>query len=198
MARLNIMSKFGHAANKAEADFARETERAGKTWIYQPKVFALAPPLRSYRPDFYVIEDRCFYEVCGTRQAYSYAVDKIAAFRREYPQFRLKVVNQGAWKNGPDKPRLPARQQRYRRSATVTLARLAACPPDSLAFKLGAAMRALGVSTVADFARRHPEWSYDTVIALSLNGYRRPSTIRAYAAALDALVVPAEAEAVNA
>lgn len=196
MPYIDAPSKFGKIANKAERDFARETERAGKTWIYQPKVFALAPPLRSYRPDFYVIEDGCFYEVCGTRQAYSYAVDKIAAFRREYPHFVLKVVNGGAWKDGPVEPRIAGSRRRYRRSATVTLERLSGCPPDTLAYKLGAAMRSIGVMTITDFARR-TGWAYNSVLSLARNDYRRPSKVREWTAALDALVVPTP-EAVNA
>ena len=50
-------------------------------------------PHKSYRPDFYVVEDNMFYEVSGTRQAYSLGREKYEAFQREYPSLKFKIVN---------------------------------------------------------------------------------------------------------
>jgi hypothetical protein len=93
------------SANVAEENFARSVEAEGKTWIFQPRQFRL-PSGRSYRPDFLVVEDRCFYEVIATRQAYSFARTNIAEFRMAFPRLRLRVVNLGAWKSGPRGPRV--------------------------------------------------------------------------------------------
>lgn len=197
MSSLPPFSKFGQIPNKGEAAFARDMERAGKTWIYQPKVFRLQPPLRSYRPDFYVIEDRCFYEVCGTRQAYSYAIDKIEAFRREYPKLRLKIMNRGAWKDGARAPRLPGGSRRRPwLKPQMTLRGLSASAPGSLPAKLAEVMRAHGIDKLSDFARRF-DWPYTRVHSVAQNEYRRPSTVERIAADLDRLLVVVP-EAVNA
>ena len=88
--------------NAAERRFARKIEAQGKTWISQPRQFTLPEPYRSYRPDFYVVEDNCFYEVLGTRQAYSQQREKIAAFKVTYPHLTLKIINEGAWSTNPE------------------------------------------------------------------------------------------------
>src|SRR3990172_1295827 len=90
--------------NPKEYAFAKSL--AGKLWFWQPKTFRLTNHLRSYRPDFYVVEDGCFYEVVGTRQAYSLQRAKIEQFKKDYPQYRIEIVNSGAYLNGPrEKPR---------------------------------------------------------------------------------------------
>ena len=73
------------------------TSRSGITAISQPRSFALPDPHHSYRPDFYVVEDNCFYEVLGSRQASSQQREKIDAFRLAYPHLTLKITNEGAW-----------------------------------------------------------------------------------------------------
>lgn len=83
--------------NAAERSFASKLEAQGKTWISQPRSFVLPVPHCSYRPDFFVVEDNCFYEVLGSRQAYSQQREKIDAFRMAYPHLTLKIVNEGAW-----------------------------------------------------------------------------------------------------
>ena len=97
------LSGFKGAGNVAEVRFARTIDAQAKTWLHQPRSFALriAGQWCGYQPDFYVLEDGCFYEVCGTRMAYSYQREKINAFRQQYPYLPLKVVNIGAWKIGP-------------------------------------------------------------------------------------------------
>ena len=98
--------KRAQLRNRGEAAFAAEMDAAGKMWFHQPKQFKLPAPIFVYTPDFYVIEDLCFYEVCGTRQAYSYARKKIEAFRIAYPDLRLDVFNAGAWVDKPRGPRV--------------------------------------------------------------------------------------------
>jgi len=88
--------------NGAEARFIKE-RCAGKLWFHQPRAFYLKALGRTYRPDFYVVEDGCFYEIIATRQAYSYQRRDIEAFRIEFPDYRLEVVNLGAWQHGPRK-----------------------------------------------------------------------------------------------
>lgn len=106
--------------NRAEREFALSLDKAGKTWFYHGTQFDLPSgngrPLR-YQPDFYVIEDGCFYEVVGTRQAYSYQRQSIAAFRAAYPQFPLRVVNVGAWIRGPVQKRVEIPKRPHRSMA---------------------------------------------------------------------------------
>lgn len=90
-------------SNAAERRFAQHLDDQGKLWFWQPKGFLLSNK-RLYFPDFYVVEDQCFYEVCGTRQAYSYQRKNIERFRASYPKLRIETVNEGAWKNGPGNP----------------------------------------------------------------------------------------------
>jgi len=92
------------SATPTEKAFAERMDREGKTWFFQPRAFPLTRG--HYRPDFYVIEDACFYEVIGTRQAYSYRRVKMALFRAEYPHLTLRVANMGAWSDGPKQPRV--------------------------------------------------------------------------------------------
>jgi hypothetical protein len=47
-----------------EANFARILNLQGKRWTYEERTFQLTPSL-SYTPDFYVIDDDCFYELKG-------------------------------------------------------------------------------------------------------------------------------------
>lgn len=55
--------------NRSEAEFAWQRDCEGKTWFHQPKKFALPAPWSSYTPDFYVVEDQCFYEILGSTSA---------------------------------------------------------------------------------------------------------------------------------
>lgn len=100
-----LLSRTG-ISNLEELAFATRIEAEGKTWIHLPRRFPLRSLGSGYTPDFYVIEDNTFYEICGTRQAYSYARVKVEAFRREYPKFKLVVINAGAWVDGPQTPRV--------------------------------------------------------------------------------------------
>ena len=84
--------------NLAEATFAQQLNARGALWFHQPRKFRTSAG--NYVPDFYVVDDGRFYEVVGTRQAYSYQRRRIAAFQREYPHLRLEIVNIGAWKGG--------------------------------------------------------------------------------------------------
>ena len=87
--------------NHAEKRFAASLRRQGKKYVAQPGPFALPAPYFTYRPDFYVPDENCYYEVVGTRQAFSLQVGKINAFRSHWSSARLEIVNVGAWKRGP-------------------------------------------------------------------------------------------------
>lgn len=102
-------------SNRAENAFAARLEAEGKLWFHQPKTFVLPPPHYSYRPDFYVVDDGCFYEVVGTRQAYSYKRRAVDAFRSIYPKLRIEVVNNGAWIVGPQR----ARKKKVKRAQSL-------------------------------------------------------------------------------
>ena len=140
---------MSNAMNAREAAFAQRIDRAGKTWIYQPRSFRTS--VGSYQPDFYVIEDQAFYEIVGSRQAYSYARVKIGAFINEYPQHTLIVVNEGAWVKGRLKPRKP----RPKRSTGSKLTKAWTnaerdLPPDSAA--IIATAKELGLYSYASLA----------------------------------------------
>jgi hypothetical protein len=113
--RMKVRRKSKQYRNAAERLFIAGLEYQRKTWFDQPKSFRLPAPLYSYRPDFYVIEDQCFYEIVGTRQAYSYQRQRIEAFRETYPHLRLELVNLGAWKRGSQGPRISKVKENYQR-----------------------------------------------------------------------------------
>ena len=48
--------------------------------------------LYRYRPDFYCATTNTWFEVVGTRQAYSATKDKIAAFKVQFPNLTFKLV----------------------------------------------------------------------------------------------------------
>jgi hypothetical protein len=79
--------------NKHEMTFASFLESKGYLYFIQPKKFILPKPYHSYRPDFYVVDNNTFYEVSGTRQAYSYGREKYELFKVEYPDLKLEIVN---------------------------------------------------------------------------------------------------------
>jgi len=109
----------------AERGFALSLDQAGKLWFFQPKAFILQAPYYSYQPDFYVVDVSTFYEVCGSRQAYSYQREKIECFRKTYPNLKLEVINGGAWLNGPVGPRKDRIIPSYSLKRTKALVRLA-------------------------------------------------------------------------
>lgn len=82
--------------NRRESEFLAVKEAEGKTLIAQPATFILPHPYLTYRPDFYCVEENCFYEVAGTRQAYSQGKDKYAAFKAQYPRVKFKIVKPDA------------------------------------------------------------------------------------------------------
>jgi hypothetical protein len=90
----------------SEDQFAALLERGGKLYFEQPKKFKLPPPYHSYRPDFYVVDDGIFYEVVGTRQAYSYNRKKYKLFASEYPDLRLEIVKPDGSLYKPHGPRV--------------------------------------------------------------------------------------------
>lgn len=55
--------------NKSEKAFAEYLDSLGVQYIYQPKVLVLEGI--NYTPDFFVLQNSSFYEVIGTRQAFS-------------------------------------------------------------------------------------------------------------------------------
>ena len=172
-----VPTRSSRIGNKAERRFAREMDRAGKTWFFQPRVFRLPPPYRSYRPDFYVIEDGCFYEVVGTRQAYSFRREQIEAFRAAYPQFHLEVWNGGAWQRGPFQPRkLYVRPDNVAAVSTRVLDKFRQSQPGTPQAALLALMDAHEIRSLAELARRS-DCPYYRLYSLASNHYRRAETI---------------------
>jgi len=72
--------------HKCERDFAALLERKNKKFIYQPRFNKYLEI--GYTPDFYVIDDG-FYEIVGTRQAFSMARTKVLRARKIH---ELKIV----------------------------------------------------------------------------------------------------------
>ena len=141
-------------ANAAESAFVAEKEREGKLWFSQPKTFTLPQPLHSYRPDFYVVEDKCFYEIIGTRQAYSYQRRFIDAFRLEYPHLHLKVVNSGAWVRGPGHPRvdMPLQGRTWRGGSKFSTGRAHVWARTPAAKEIARALEETGSRNIREFA----------------------------------------------
>lgn len=74
----------------SEGVFARELDRAGIQWLYEPRRFKTS--LGSYLPDFYLPEFNIWIDVKGTRpEPESYA--KMQAFRKEFGKC-LVIVRQ--------------------------------------------------------------------------------------------------------
>lgn len=82
--------------NDNERVFARHLDDSGKTWFFEPKRFSLPAPFRHYTPDFYVVEENTYYEVAGTRQAFSLNRNKYEIFQRYYPNIKFKIVRPDA------------------------------------------------------------------------------------------------------
>lgn len=167
--------RHGRIGNKAERIFAQEIERHGKTWFFQPRTFRLPSPYRSYRPDFYVIEDRCFYEVVGTRQAYSFRREQMAMFRATYPRFRLEIWNGGAWATGPGLPRTPhVRPSKVLVPNAVRKIRqkLGSAQPGTCAANILPLMDQHGIASLAALARQSG-LSYYRLYRLASGSYRR-------------------------
>ena len=106
--------KKSQQMTRGELQFVREIEGQGKTWLYEPRKFALPSPYNSYTPDFFVIEDGLFYEISSSRQAYSYQREKVAAFKKNYPHLKIEIVNGGAWEVGPSAPRVDVVRRQYK------------------------------------------------------------------------------------
>lgn len=99
--------------NAAETQFAKKLDNEGKLWFFEPKSFPLPEPNGKYLPDFFVVEDNKFYEVVGSRQAFSYNRSKYECFRATYPHLSLEIVNMGAWKNGKRTNRVKQTKRSY-------------------------------------------------------------------------------------
>lgn len=84
--------------------FKRKT---GFDLVPQPCRFMLNDglPLAPYIPDFFCYENFTFYEVVGSKQAYSAGRRKYGALKAKYPELKLELVN-------PDGSRYVAGKQR--------------------------------------------------------------------------------------
>jgi len=77
--------------NRREQIFADFLTAQGKEFYYQPAVFHVDGI--QYRPDFYIPSERVFYEVVGSRQAFSQNRQKIDAVQKAYPFVKILIVN---------------------------------------------------------------------------------------------------------
>jgi hypothetical protein len=80
--------KIRHAAEQIFADILKQSQLE---FVYQPATFHFNGI--SYTPDFYVPKDQTFYEVIGTRQAYSLTRQKINLLEKVYPFLKICIVN---------------------------------------------------------------------------------------------------------
>lgn len=81
--------------HEREIEFARYLESEGKTWIYEPKIFYLEGfdgERIKYTPDFYCPEDNTYYEVAGSRQAFSRNKQKYFLLASRNPSIKFAVV----------------------------------------------------------------------------------------------------------
>lgn len=81
---------LGHyLRSKWEANFARVILYKGLTYEFEKKRFKLSNGTH-YIPDFYVIEEDCYYEIKG--YFHEDAKDKMTLFKNEYPNINLKLI----------------------------------------------------------------------------------------------------------
>lgn len=88
---------LGHyLRSKWEANFARIILFENKTYEFEKKRFLLSNGTY-YIPDFYVIEEHCFYEIKG------YFIDdakyKFELFKKEYPHIKIKLIYHNEYKD---------------------------------------------------------------------------------------------------
>lgn len=88
---------LGHyLRSKWEANFARIILFENKTYEFEKKRFQLSNGTY-YIPDFYVIEENCFYEIKG------YFIDdakyKFELFKKEYPHIKIKLIYHNEYKD---------------------------------------------------------------------------------------------------
>ena len=74
-----------------EKQFADLLTKQNFQWAYHPKRFKVKDS--HYTPDFYLFNEKLYIEVVGTRQAYHLNKNKIAEFRKIYPNIYLIIVD---------------------------------------------------------------------------------------------------------
>jgi len=75
---------------KGEKIFAQILDQKGLKYICQP--INIYYDCESYTPDFYVIEEKKFYEVVTTRQSYSYHQKFVKKIKEIYPFIQIEFV----------------------------------------------------------------------------------------------------------
>lgn len=128
-------------------------ERDGKTWFHQPRKFWLPAPWGSYTPDFYVVEDQCFYEILGTASSAQRSKGKRVAFRAKYPHLKLVELYIGAWKEGPRGPMKNPPPRAYDRLEEETKGWKSAKPTKPLAVELVRQAKALGIKSYTELGQ---------------------------------------------
>lgn len=89
-----------------EETFVKLLDSLHKSYIPQPARFKLDPPYNSYIPDFYLPEENIFYEIVGSRQAYSIGRLKYAAFRKSFPAINFMIANPDGTRYNAQGPRV--------------------------------------------------------------------------------------------
>jgi hypothetical protein len=79
-----------------EKEFADLLNKQHKKWIYPTKRFNLGKT--TYRPDFYLPNERLYIEVVGSRQAFHANKNKIILFKKLFPHIKFIIVD---YKNNP-------------------------------------------------------------------------------------------------
>lgn len=74
-----------------EKEFIELLDKNKRPWIYQARRFKLSKT--TYTPDFYLPEEDLYIEVVGTSQAYRANKEKIAEFKKLYPQVKFVILD---------------------------------------------------------------------------------------------------------
>lgn len=85
--------RHGCFRSKLEKTFAGIIKKNGMTWLYEPHTFPVVmdDKIRSYTPDFYIVELDQWIEVKGFwRDQESH--DKVLAFMQQYPRLKFTVL----------------------------------------------------------------------------------------------------------
>ena len=76
---------------QSEKKFAELLTKQKREWVYPAKRFNLGKT--TYRPDFFLPNEKLYIEVIGTRQAYHTNKDKIDKFKKLYPYIKFIIVD---------------------------------------------------------------------------------------------------------
>ena len=98
-----------------EREFADYLDSQGKKWIYKPKALDTGKPRKkrigniTYTPNFFCIDDNCYYEVVFSRQSHEVNIRKIKGILFINKNITIKSV----WPNGEEYGTYPYNKNKY-------------------------------------------------------------------------------------